>query len=81
MTRIKVKHQLPSDVCSYLIRHTFGTFAVMNGLNASEVAELMGHTSTEMIDRVYVHLADQESHLQSAIERATRPITQPPKTP
>ena len=78
MCRIKEKCNLPDDVCSYLIRHTFGTFAVMNGLNASEVAELMGHTSTQMIDRVYVHLADQVHHLQSAVCRATRPPSMPP---
>ncbi len=50
--RIRDRCGLADDVCSYLIRHTFGTHAIMNGLNSSEVAELMGHTSTEMIDRV-----------------------------
>ena len=77
MSRIKSRCGLEADVCSYLIRHTFGTFAVMNGLNSSEVAELMGHTSTEMIDRVYVHLADQVPHLHNAALRATRPLTKP----
>ncbi len=70
--RIRQKTCLPDDVCAYLLRHTFGTQAIINGLNTSEVAELLGHTSTEMIDRVYVHLADQAEHLQKAVERATR---------
>jgi integrase len=70
--RIREKTNLSDDVCAYLLRHTFGTRAIMNGLNTSEVAELMGHTSTEMIDRVYVHLADQVKHMQEAVERATR---------
>jgi integrase len=75
--RIREKAGLPEDVCAYLFRHTFGTRAVMNGLNSSEVAELLGHTSTEMVDRVYVHLADQVHHLQQAVARATRPPTTP----
>ncbi|MCA9185697.1 MAG: site-specific integrase [Pirellulaceae bacterium] len=58
MKRIKDACNLAADVCPYLLRHTFGTVAVMNRLNSSTVAELMGRTSTEMIDRVYVHLAD-----------------------
>jgi integrase len=70
--RIREKTKLPADVCAYLLRHTFGTHAIMNGLNTSEVAELMGHASTEMIDRVYVHLADQVNHMQEAVQRATR---------
>lgn len=75
MQRIKQKYGLSSDVCTYLLRHSFGTNAVLNGLNSSVVAELMGHTSTEMVDRVYVHLADQVSHLQDAVCRATRSLT------
>ena len=35
-------------------------------------AELMGHTSLEMVSRVYLHLADQRSHLSEAVEKATR---------
>jgi len=72
MSRIKAKCGLSSDVCAYLCRHTFGTRAVVNGLNSSVVAELLGHTSTQMVDRVYVHLADQVQHLQEAVCRATR---------
>lgn len=76
--RIREKAGLPDDVCAYMCRHTFGTRAVMNGLNSSEVAELLGHTSTDMVDRVYVHLADQVHHLQRAVVRATCPLTTPP---
>lgn len=69
--RLKDKIGLPEDVCAYLFRHTFGTNAVMNGVDVATVAELMGHSSTEMVNRVYLHLADQQSHLQSAVEKAT----------
>ena len=68
---LREKLGLANDVCAYLFRHTFGTNAVMNGVDIATVAELMGHSSTEMVNKVYLHLADQQSHLQSAIEKAT----------
>ncbi len=78
--RIRRKLGLASDVCAYLFRHTYGTHAVLNGVNPSMVAELMGHSSLEMVSKVYVHLADQVSHLQEAAERAAQlpaPATPP----
>ncbi|MDC0935075.1 site-specific integrase [Pirellulales bacterium] len=71
MNRIKKKVGLAQDVCAYLLRHTYGTMAVMNGCSSSTVAELMGHTSTEMVDRVYVHLAGEVEHLRDAAEQAS----------
>lgn len=78
INRIKAKHGLAPDICAYLLRHTFGTHAVLSGLNSSVVAELLGHTSTEMVDRVYVHLADQVNHLRDAVNQATRIVARPP---
>lgn len=71
MQRLKKKLKLDDDVCLYLIRHRFGTKAAMRGLNSSTIAELMGHNSTEMVDRVYVHLAGESRHLHQALEQAT----------
>jgi integrase len=73
--RLKKKLHLDDDVCAYLVRHAFGTGAIINGVDVATVAELMGHNSTEMVNRVYVHLADQHSHLQAAINHATRSRT------
>lgn len=71
--RIKAKEKLglADDVSLYLLRHAFGTNAVINGVDVATVATLMGHASLEMVSRVYVHLADQHQHLQSAVDRAT----------
>jgi integrase len=69
--RIKAKLGLAKDVCAYLLRHAFGTNAIVNGVDVATVAELMGHTSLEMVSTVYLHLADQHKHLQGAVERAT----------
>lgn len=77
--RLREKAGLPDDVCAYLLRHAFGTHAIVNGVDVATVAELMGHTSLEMVTGVYLHLADQQKHLQDAAERATaRPAPSKP---
>lgn len=65
--RIKTKLKMPKDVCAYLCRHGFGTRAILSGVSGPTLAELMGHTSQDMISKVYVHLADQHQHLQRAV--------------
>jgi integrase len=72
MDRLKKKLGLPSDLCCYHARHAFGTSAVLNGVDVMTVAQLMGHSSLEMISRVYVHLAGQHDHLAAAAQRAAR---------
>lgn len=71
VVRIRERAGLSEDLCSYLIRHMFGTQAIINGLDVATVAEAMGHTSLEMISKVYLHLADEHSHMQKAMEQAT----------
>jgi integrase len=78
--RLKKTLGLKSDVCAYLIRHAFGTNAIVNGVDVATVAELMGHRDLEMVSSVYLHLASQPGHLAQAVERATtRHVA--PKTP
>jgi integrase len=72
--RLKESLKLPDDLCTYMLRHAFGTNAILNGVDVATVAELMGHTSLEMVSRVYLHLADQHSHLTAAVEKATRTV-------
>jgi integrase len=72
--RIKDKTPLADDVTAYLLRHAFGTNAIMNGVDVATVAELMGHSSLEMISKVYCHLAGEHRHLQEAVERVSRPL-------
>ena len=69
MTRLRQRLGLADDLCAYLSRHSFGTRAILNGVNPSVVAELMGHNSLEMVSRVYVHLADEHAHLKRAVEQ------------
>ena len=71
--RLKAKLGLADDVCAYLARHAFGTNAILRGVDLATTAKLMGHSSMDMVSKVYCHLADQQTHLNDAVERATRP--------
>jgi len=70
LTRIKRKTDLPKDVVPYLLRHAFATSALVRGVDIATVAELMGHSDVKMVASVYGHLADEQKHLQDALEQA-----------
>jgi integrase len=74
IARIKRNTDLAKDVCCYLFRHAWGTNAILNGVDPITVATCMGHSSLEMISKVYVHLADKHEHLQQAMEKAGRRV-------
>jgi integrase len=66
--RKKLPH-LKHFVC-YNLRHTFATQDLLNGVGVAQVAELLGHTSTEMVSQTYGHLADQIAHMRDAASKA-----------
>jgi integrase len=66
--RKKLPH-LKHFVC-YSARHTFATHALVNGVGIAQVAELLGHSSTEMVSSTYGHLADQVTHMREAAKKA-----------
>lgn len=66
--RKKLPH-LKHFVC-YAARHTYATQALVNGVGIAQVAELLGHTSTEMVSTTYGHLADQVTHMREAAKKA-----------
>lgn len=66
--RAKLPH-LKHFVC-YNVRHTYATNALVKGVAVAEVAELLGHSSTEMVSRTYGHLAEQVAHMREAARKA-----------
>ncbi|MCE9567116.1 MAG: site-specific integrase [Planctomycetes bacterium] len=68
--RLRAKLPHLAGVVSYSYRHTWATEALVNGVGIAQVAELMGHTSTEMVSTTYGHLADKLSHLREAAQKA-----------
>lgn len=70
MRRLRKRLNLPKDLVVYGYRHTFATEALLAGNHIATVAELMGHTSTRMVSKVYGHLDQHKKHLSDAVARA-----------
>jgi integrase len=67
MRRLREKTGLKTVAYSY--RHGFATRALVQGVDVATVAELMGHSSTEMVTKHYSHLAEEHLHLRNAAEK------------
>ena len=70
----RLRKQFPelAGVVAYCYRHTFATDGLVNGVPIATVAELLGHTSTAMIEEHYGHLAKERSYLLQAALTVTR---------
>jgi integrase len=68
---LRKNHPNLTGVVAYTYRHAFATKALVSGVGIAQVAELLGHTSTQMVSRYYSHLAENVAHLrQAAIQTA-----------
>ena len=54
---------LAEDLTPYCFRHSFATDAVLAKANKADVAALLGHSSTRMLDSVYSHATDYVEHM------------------
>jgi integrase len=68
----RLREKLPHlrGVVAYCYRHTFASNALERGVGIAQVAELLGHRSTDMVMRHYSHLRDRQSHLRAAAAKA-----------
>jgi integrase len=66
----RLAEKLGFHVCSYSIRHTFATDAIIRGVDLVSIAMLMGHTDLKMLSRVYQHVQKRSDHLQAALRKA-----------
>lgn len=46
----------------HLFRHSFATWALTQGMNPIQLAEILGHTSLTMIQQVYSHLSPTDAY-------------------
>jgi integrase/recombinase XerD len=47
-------------VWPHMFRHTYITFRLQQGVDATKIRRVVGHSSTHLIDRVYGHLLEQD---------------------
>ncbi|MGH7608682.1 MAG: tyrosine-type recombinase/integrase [Candidatus Dormibacteria bacterium] len=53
---------IPQRVHPHLFRHSFVTWALARGMNPVQLAEIVGHTSLNMIQQVYSHLSPSDAY-------------------
>ena len=68
------------EATAYAVRHRFATQGLIDGVSNVEMAALLGHSSTAMIDRHYSHVSDSAKFLRDAMAKA-RPTTPAPAAP
>ncbi len=56
----------------YGVRHGFAVRSLEAGLSSTEVAALLGHTTTAMVERCYGHLSANAARLRGLAERVNR---------
>jgi integrase len=68
----RLRQKLPhlKGLIAYAYRHSFATDALVNGVGIAQVAELLGHTSTDMVMRHYSHIAGNVGHMREAAMKA-----------
>jgi integrase len=59
------------DVVAYCYRHSFCTEGLVNGVPIAQMQELLGHTTSRVIETNYGHLAEKREHLRQAALKAT----------
>lgn len=61
-----------NGLTSKIFRHNYCTMLYYSGISVKKAAELMGHSDTQMIMRVYAHLDEEKERTQEKIEQAIR---------
>lgn len=68
--RLRQQLGLGPEATSYAIRHRYARTALERGLPSSDVAALMGHRDSRMVDTVYGGWEEQAERLKDAARRA-----------
>ena len=56
--KAKARAGIDRPIRLYDLRHFYASHALVQGANILELAERLGHVNSEMIVKVYAHLAD-----------------------
>ena len=68
----RLQKKLPhiKNAVAYAARHNFITDALQRGVGIAQVAELVGHTTTEIISRNYSHIAEDVAYMREQANKA-----------
>lgn len=61
-----------AGIVAYCYRHAFTTDGMVRGIPIATMAELLGHSSTAMIENHYGYLAKEQSYLHQAAFSVTQ---------
>lgn len=59
-----LKRYAISDYKFHVLRHTFATRALLNGMDVKTLSEILGHSSVKITLDCYVHITDEEKLIQ-----------------
>ncbi len=54
--KFRKKHGINENLNFHALRHHFASKCILLGIPQKYIAELMGHSSTDMIEKVYQHI-------------------------
>jgi integrase len=75
--RLSRKLKFEPAVSAYVLRHTFATEALENGVDPVTVATIMGHKDLTQLMKTYQHLKKKGEYLRKAVEQAIGATQQP----
>ena len=73
MQRARRKAGLPPDRVLYLLRHRFSVLGIKRKVHMKVLAELLGHRSVAMLDRVYANIAGDLALLDEGLQQMFAP--------
>jgi site-specific recombinase XerD len=53
-----------------MVRHTFATRKILEGVDLVTIATLMGHRDLTMLQKIYQHVKRRSDHLRNALNRS-----------
>ncbi|QEG35917.1 tyrosine-type recombinase/integrase [Bythopirellula goksoeyrii] len=65
----RLEEKVGKRYCQYMWRHAFATRKLKEGVSPIVVAELLGHADVSTLAKIYQHVAQDPSHLLSALEQ------------
>lgn len=72
LDNLKFRYGLAKDCVLYGLRHAFGTNGVLRGANLSLLSKAMGHSSTAITEKNYVHIDREFEAIRAAASIAGR---------